>query len=63
MGTVTFTPTGSNATFVDTITGGTGRFADASGSFTRKGVAVLVSVDASGSTQTGTDTAEGQISY
>jgi len=63
VGTVTFTATGSEATFVDTITGGTGRFADASGTFTRTGVAVFVSVVGSIITQSGTATAEGQISY
>jgi hypothetical protein len=63
VGTVTFTPTGSDATFVDTITGGTGRFADASGTFTRTGVAVLVSVIPPLVTSTGTASANGQISY
>ena len=63
VGTVTFTPTGSDASFVDTITGGTGRFADARGTFTRTGVAVLVSVIFPIVTSTGTATAQGQISY
>jgi hypothetical protein len=62
-GRVTFTATGSEATFVDTITGGTGRFDDASGTFTRTGVAVRVSVVGSIITQTGTASARGQISY
>ena len=63
VGTVTFTSSGSEATFVDTIIGGTGGFADASGTFTRTGVAVFVSVVPPIITQTGTATAEGQISY
>jgi hypothetical protein len=63
VGTVMFTSTGSEGTFADTITGGTGRFADASGTFTRTGVSVLVSVAGPIITQTGTDTAEGRISY
>jgi hypothetical protein len=63
-GTVTFFPTGaSTATFVDTITGGTGRFADASGTFTRTGAAELVSFVFPISTSAGSQTGEGQISY
>jgi hypothetical protein len=63
-GTVTFAPNGdSTATFVDTITGGTGRFAHASGTFTRPGVAELVSFAFPIATSTGSGPGEGQISY
>jgi hypothetical protein len=63
-GIVTFAPNGdSTATFVDTITGGTGRFAHASGTFTRTGVAELVSFAFPIATSTGSGPGEGQISY
>ncbi len=63
-GTVTFFPTGaSTALFVDTITGGTGRFADASGTMTRTGTTEQLSFVFPISTSTGSATGEGQISY
>jgi hypothetical protein len=63
-GTSTTTSTGSSqVTIVDTITGGTGRFADASGTFTVTGPAATVSFIFPLVTSTGTNTVEGQISY
>ena len=62
-GTGTVTSTGSESTTVDTITGGTGRFADASGTFTVTTVGVTVSTVGSIVTQTLTGTVVGQISY
>ena len=63
VGTGTVTTTGSESTTVDTITGGTGRFAGASGTFTLTNVGVTVSTVGSIVTQTLTGTAVGQISY
>jgi hypothetical protein len=63
VGTGTVTTTGSESTTVNTITGGTGRFADASGRFTFTNVGVTVSTVGSIVTQTLTGTAVGQISY
>jgi hypothetical protein len=62
-GTGTLTATGSESTLVSTITGGTGRFADASGTITSSISSVTVSVVGSVLTQTDTETHEGQISY
>ena len=62
-GTGTVTSTGSESTTVNTITGGTGRFADASGTITFTDVGVTVSIVESIVTSTSTSTAQGQISY
>ena len=62
--TVTGTFTGSDVvTTVSTITGGTGRFADASGTFTTHERVVFVSIVGSILSNTFTGTTEGQISY
>jgi hypothetical protein len=60
-GTGTLTATGSESTLVSTITGGTGRFADASGTLTSS----IISVNVSGTPGTSNDTEihTGQISY
>src|SRR5829696_7057413 len=60
-GTGTLTATGSEATLVSTITGGTGRFADASGTITSS----ISSVNVPGmpGTSNDTETHTGQISY
>jgi hypothetical protein len=62
-GTGTLTATGSESTLVSTTTGGTGRFADASGTTTSRISSVTVSVVGSILTQTDTETHTGQISY
>jgi hypothetical protein len=62
-GTGTLTATGSESTLVSTITGGTGRFADASGTLTTSIRSVTVSVVGSTVTNHDTETHEGQISY
>ena len=62
-GTGTVTSTGSESTTVSTITGGTGRFDDASGTITFTDVGVTVSIVGSIVTSTLTSTAQGQISY
>jgi hypothetical protein len=62
-GTGTVTSTGSESTNVHTITGGTGRFDDASGTFAITNVGVTVSTVGSIVTQTLTGTVVGQISY
>jgi hypothetical protein len=62
-GTGTTTSPGSAVTTVDTITGGTGRFAGASGTFTVTTVGVAVSTVGSIVTQSVTGTVQGQISY
>jgi hypothetical protein len=60
-GTGTATATGSESTLVSTITGGTGRFADASGTLTTSITSVFVP-DMPG-TSNDTETHTGQISY
>ncbi len=62
-GTGRITSTGVEATNIDTITGGTGRFAEARGTFTVTVVGVLVSIVGSIATSTATGTAVGQVSY
>jgi hypothetical protein len=62
-GTGTLTATGSETTLVSTITGGTGRFADASGTLTSRISSVTVSQVGTTSTSEDTETHEGQISY
>jgi hypothetical protein len=57
------TATGSEATLVSTITGGTGRFADASGTTTSKITSVTVSTVGTTITTRDTETHTGQISY
>ncbi len=54
---------GSGLTTVETITGGTGRFADARGTFTTARMAVAVSIVWPILTDAVTGTAQGQISY
>jgi hypothetical protein len=51
------------STQVNTITGGTGRFGDASGTFTITISSVIVSISATSETTDNTDTFNGQISY
>ncbi|MEK6250429.1 MAG: hypothetical protein AABM43_00575 [Actinomycetota bacterium] len=62
-GTGTLTATGSEGTLVSTITGGTGRFADASGTITIRFSFVNVSAVGTTVTVRGPLTLEGQISY
>jgi hypothetical protein len=66
-GTGTFTPFGtgqtSEAMLTYTVTGGTGRFDDASGTLTGTVSTNVVSVDGSTATGTHTFTAKGKISY
>ena len=62
-GTGTLTPTGSEATLVSTITGGTGRFANASGTTTTKITSVTVSTVGTTITTHDTETHTGRISY
>ncbi len=62
-GTSTVRATGSEVTIVDTIVGGTGRFADASGTFTVTGPATTLSFVFPFVTSSGTNTVEGRISY
>jgi hypothetical protein len=61
-GVGTFGPPMQSTRF-DTITGGTGRFADASGTFTYTGVTGSVSIVGSIETVTLTSTINGSISY
>jgi len=61
--TGTVTSTGFVATTVNAITGGTGRFADASGTMTVTGPGVTVSTVGSVTTSTFTGTVQGQISF
>ena len=62
-GTGTLTATGTESTLISTITGGTGRFADASGTLTTRISSVTVSAVGSILTSTDTETHKGQISY
>jgi hypothetical protein len=55
--------TTAESTQVNTITGGTGRFTDASGFFTVTVSSVIVSISATSETTDNTDTYNGQISY
>ena len=62
-GTGTLTPTGSETTLVSTITGGTGRFADASGTITTTITSVTVSTVGTTFATSDTETHTGRISY
>jgi hypothetical protein len=62
-GTGTLTATGAESTLVSTITGGTGRFADASGTLTSRISSETISVVGPIVTQADTETHRGQISY
>ena len=62
-GTGTLTATGSEATLVSTITGGTGRFADASGTLTTAITSEIVSAVGSTLTTADTEIHKGRISY
>jgi hydroxyethylthiazole kinase-like sugar kinase family protein len=61
-GTLT-SPTTAESTETDTITGGTGRFAGASGTYTETISSVIVSVTATTETSRFTAALKGQISY
>jgi hypothetical protein len=63
MGSGTVTPTAIESTDTDTITGGTGRFSGASGTYTKTASVVVVSITATSETTHFTAAAEGQISY
>jgi hypothetical protein len=64
VGTGTLLPNNaSEATLVSTITGGTGRFADASGTLTTRISSVLVSQVGTTITSHDTETHQGRISY
>ena len=62
-GSGTFTATTAQSTENDTITGGTGRFAGASGTYTDTVSFVVVSFTATSETSRFTTTLKGQISY
>ena len=62
-GTGTFTRTTAHSTETDTITGGTGRFARASGTYTDTISSVVVSATATSQTSRVTAAAQGQIRY
>lgn len=62
-GTGTLTPSGSETTLVSTITGGTGRFARASGTLTTEISSVIVSTVGTTITTRDTETHKGRISY
>lgn len=62
-GTGTLTATGSEATLVSTVTGGTGRFADASGTLTTKISSEIVSTVGATLTSRDIETHKGRISY
>jgi hypothetical protein len=62
-GNGTVTPTGSETTLVSTITGGTGRFASASGTFTSRITSATASTLGTRLTTRDTETHKGRISY
>lgn len=62
-GTGTLTATGSEATLISTITGGTGRFADASGTITTQISSEIVSTVGTTITTRDIETHKGRISY
>ena len=62
-GSGTFTRTTAHSTETDTITGGTGRFAGASGTYQETVSSVVVSVTATSQTSRVTGAARGQIRY
>jgi hypothetical protein len=62
-GSGTFTRTTAHSTETDTITGGTGRFAGASGTYKETVSSVVVSVTATSQTSRVTGAARGQIRY
>ena len=62
-GSGTFTPTTAQSTEKDTITGGTGRFAGASGTYTDTISSVVVSATSASQTSRVTAVAHGQIRY
>jgi hypothetical protein len=62
-GTGTLTPTGSETTLVSTITGGTGRFAAASGRLTSRISSAFVSTPGATTTMRDSETHRGRISY
>jgi hypothetical protein len=62
-GTGTMTATGTESTLVSTAVGGTGRFADASGTTTTRITSVIVATDGATVTATDTEVHEGRISY
>ena len=62
-GTGTLTATGSESTLVSTVVGGTGRFADASGTTTSRITSVIVSTVGSTITTSDSEVHEGRISY
>ena len=62
-GTGTLTPTGSETTLVSTITGGTGRFAEASGTITTAITSEILSTVGSTLTTADTEIHQGRISY
>jgi hypothetical protein len=62
-GTGTLTPTGSESTLVSTAVGGTGRFADATGTTTTRIRSTVVSAVGTTITATDTEVHEGLISY
>jgi uncharacterized protein YdeI (BOF family) len=63
IGTGTLTATGSEATLVSTITGGTGRFTDASGTITTTISSENVSLVGTTLTSSDTETHTGRVSY
>jgi hypothetical protein len=62
-GTGTLTPTGSETTLVSTVTGGTGRFARASGTLTSTISSAIVPTVGTSLTTRDTETHEGRLSY
>jgi hypothetical protein len=63
IGTGTLTPNGTETTLVSTVTGGTGRFAGASGTLTTKISSAIVSTVGTSLTNRDTETHNGRISY